>query len=153
LRKGYIVQWGQADAPSVRVRHSRSGYVWESQGASWALRYIRGLTGRGVLARNGQPLAAIQLQGRLLSTWSEIIYDGQGYRLSSCQEQPDCFALMDQAGDEVLSAQNGDSLQIVLRRALPLALLVMVAMGIADEMRSTERTRRSAQAVSESAME
>jgi hypothetical protein len=124
---------GQRGVPLVQVEHSRSGYEWESGGASWALRRIRGLSGRMVLTRNGQPLAAIQYQGRLLNTWSEIVYDGRGYRLSYVKGQPHCCVLADEVGDELLFVENGGSPQIELRRPLPLPLLVMVTMRIVEE--------------------
>jgi len=86
-----------------------------------------------VLTRNGQPLAAVQYQGRLLNTWSEIVYGGRGYRLSRVKGQPGCSVLVDEANDEVFLAEGGASPQIELRRALPLPLLVMAVMRIVDE--------------------
>ena len=133
LKRDYILQSGQRRAPLVQVEHSRSGYEWESGGASWALRRIRGLSGRMVLTRNGQPLAAMQYQGRLLNTWSEIVYDGRGYRLSYVKGQPGRCVLADEVGDELLTAMSGELAQIELHRPLPLPLLVMVAMRIVDE--------------------
>jgi signal transduction histidine kinase len=131
---------GQRGAPAVRVHRSRSGYEWEHQDTSWALRYIRGLSGRMVLTRNGQSLAAIQNQGRLLNTWSEIVYDGRGYRLAYAKGQAGRYVLADAEGDELLTAEGEarlQRLQIELHRALPLQLLVMVAMRIVDEMSAT----------------
>jgi signal transduction histidine kinase len=139
LKKGYVLHVlrasprGQHRALSVRVHHSRSGYEWEADGASWALRRIRGLSGRVVLTRNGQPLAAMQYQGRLLNTWSEAIYDGRGYRLSRVKNTPGNRVLVDAAGDECLLVEGGDAPQATLRRALPLPLLVMAVMRILDE--------------------
>jgi hypothetical protein len=132
-----VVQLGQRRTALVRVHRSRSGYEWESEGASWTLRRIRGLSGRMVLTRNGQPLAAMQYQGRVLDTWSEIIYDGRGYRLSYVKDQPGHCVLVDEVGDELLTAVGGQSPRIELRRALPLPLLVMVTMRIVDEISST----------------
>jgi signal transduction histidine kinase len=133
IGRDYVFQLGQRGAPLVQVEHSRSGYEWESGGASWALRRIRGLSGRMVLTRNGQPLAAMQYQGRLLNTWSEIVYDGRGYRLSYVKGQPGCCVLADEIGDELLFVEDGDLAQIELRRPLPLPLLVMVTMRVVDE--------------------
>ncbi len=135
--RGYIFQFGQHRTPLVQVEHSRSGHEWESDGASWALRRIGGLSGRMVLMRNGQPLAAMQYQGRLLNTWSEIVYDGRGYRLSYVKGHPGRCVLVDEIGDKLLTIQDGDSPQIELHRPLPLPLLVMVAMRIVDELAST----------------
>jgi len=137
LRRSCVLQWSQRRTPLVRVNQSRSGYEWESEGASWALRRIGGLSGRMVLTRNGQPLAAMQYQGRLLNTWSEIVYDGRGYRLSYVKGQPGCCVLVDEVGDELLTAVGGASPQIELHRPLPLPLLVMVTMRIVDEVSST----------------
>ncbi len=137
LKRDYVFQLGQHRTPLVQVEHSRSGYEWESGGASWALRRIRGLSGRMVLTRNGQPLAAMQYQGRLLNTWSEIVYDGRGYRLSYVKGQPGRCVLVDEVGDELLFVEDGGSPQIEMRRALPLPLLVMVTMRIVDEVASS----------------
>jgi two-component sensor histidine kinase len=134
LRRGYDLQPGPHQLPLARLRHVASGYEWESQRAAWALRRVRRLSGGTVLARNGQPLAAMQYQGRLLNTWSELVYDGRGYRLSSVRGQPGRYVLVDETGDQVLSIQGGTSPQIELRRALPLPLLVMAAMRVVDEM-------------------
>jgi hypothetical protein len=89
------------------------------------------------MTRNGQPLAAMQYQGRLVNTWSEIAYDGRGYRLSYAKDQPGQCVLVDEAGDELLLIESDGVLQIELRRALPLPLLVMVAMRVVDEIAST----------------
>ena len=134
LRRGYVLQPGPHQLPLARLRHVASGYEWESQGAAWALRRVRRLSGGTVLTRNGQPLAAMQYQGRLLNTWSELVYDGRGYRLSSVKGQPGRYVLVDETGDEVLLIQGGTSPQVELRRALPLPLLVMAAMRVVDEM-------------------
>ncbi len=138
LGRNYILQLEQHH---TRIHSSRSGYEWEYQGASWALRRIRGLSGRMVLTRDRQPLAAIQHQGRLLNIWSEIVYGGRGYRLSHVKGQPGHTVLVDEIGGELLLAQGGDlprrGIQIELRRALPLPLLVMVAARIVDEMTAT----------------
>ncbi len=137
LKRDYVFQLGQRRTPLVQVEQSRSGYEWESNGASWALRRVRGLSGRMVLTRNGQPLAAMQYQGRLLNTWSEIVYDGRGYRLSYIKGQSGRYVLADEVGDELLTAVSGESVQIELHRPLPLPLLVMVTMRIVDEVGST----------------
>jgi signal transduction histidine kinase len=136
LKRNYILQPGQH---RTRIHYSRSGYEWRSEGASWALRHTSDLSGREVLTRNGQPLAAIQYQGRLLNTWTEIVYDGRGYRLSRVKGHPGNCVLVDEVGDEVLFVVGARlprpySPQIELRRALPLPLLVMVAMRIVDEI-------------------
>ena len=133
LRRRYVLQPGGHRAPLVRVRRVQSGYEWEAQGASWALHDVRGLSGRRILTRNGQPLAAMQPQGRLLNVWSEIVYDGRGYRLSYVKDHAGHYVLVDEVGDELLTAEGSPMPQITLRRALPLTLLVMVAAHIVDE--------------------
>lgn len=140
LKRDYVLQAEQRRTPLLRVRHGKSGFEWEAQGASWALRHVRGLSGMMVLARNGQPLAAMQYQGRLLHAWSEIVYDGHGYRLSQVKGKPHCWVLMDEAGGELLFINGDIDLQIELRRALPLPLLVMAAMRIVNEMGSPATT-------------
>ncbi len=134
LKRDYVFQLGQRGTPLTQVHPSRSGYEWESGGgASWALRRIRGLSGRMVLTRNGQPLAAMQYQGRLLNAWSEIVYDGRGYRLSYVKGHPGRCVLADEVGDELLTVVSGDSPQIELHRPLPLPLLVMAVVRVMDE--------------------
>jgi len=139
LKRNYILQPGQR---RIRIHYSRAGCKWKSEGASWALRQARDLSGRTVLVRNGQPLAAMQYQGRLLNTWTEIVYDGRGYRLSHVKDQAGNYVLVDEAGNEALFVVGAllprpYSLQIEMHRALPLPLLVMVAMRIADEIAPT----------------
>ncbi|MCR4408650.1 MAG: hypothetical protein NUW24_17310 [Anaerolineae bacterium] len=90
-----------------------------------------------VLTRNNQPLAAMQYQGRLLHTWSEMIYAGRGYRLSLIKGQPDKYILADEDGNELLTAIAGDPLRVQLNRALPLTILIMAVMRIVDELSST----------------
>jgi len=129
LKRNYILQ---PERRRMRIHCSRSGYKWRSEGASWALRRTRDLSGRMVLMRNGQPLAAMQYQGRLLNTWTEIVYDGRGYRLSHVKDRPGSLVLVDEAGNEALFIAGGASPQIELRRALPLPLLAMAAMRIVE---------------------
>jgi signal transduction histidine kinase len=148
LKRGYILlKLGQHRTPLVRIHRSGSGYEWECHNASWALRHIRGLSGRMVLTRNGQPLAAMQHQGRLLHTWSEIVYDGRGYRLSYVKGHPNTYVLVDEVGGELLTAEGRDPLRVELKRTLPLTLLVMVAMRIVYETASTTATAETAEAV------
>jgi NarL family two-component system sensor histidine kinase LiaS len=133
LIRSYVLQVGQR-APLARIHCGRSGYEWEMLGASWALRRIRGVSGRMVLTRNGQSLAAMQPQGRMLHTWSELVYDGRGYRLSYVKGQPSGYVLTDEVNDTLLTAAGSDPDQFELHRALPLPLVVMVTMRIADEV-------------------
>jgi signal transduction histidine kinase len=139
LIRGYVIQMGQ-QTPLVHVHCSRSGYEWEMMGASWALRRIRGVSGRMVLTRNGQSLAAMQPQGRMLHTWNEIIYDGRGYQLSYVKGKPGGYVLMDEANDTLLAAAGSDPDQFTLHRPLPLPLVIMATMRIADEVIVDEET-------------
>lgn len=119
----------------AHVRHHLWGYGWRSDGARWQLRHIEGPRGtmRSVLVRNGQPLAAAQHQGRLVSTWSEIVYDDSGYGLSCVPDPAGGCVLTDSAGEPVLSVSGLDVLQITLRRPVALPLLLMAAARILEE--------------------
>lgn len=133
LWKSYVLQPEQG-APILRVQCGRSGYEWEAEGASWALRHVRGVSGRMILTRNGLPLAAMQPQGRMLHTWSEIVYDNRGYRLSYVKEPALGFILADEAGDALITAEGSDPDRFRLHRPLPLPLVVMATMRVADEI-------------------
>ena len=83
------------------------------------------------LKRNGQPLGAMQYQGRLFNTWSEMVYDGHGYSLSFDENWR--YRLLDESGAELLTAFDGPPLQVALKRPLPLPLLCMVTARMIDE--------------------
>jgi hypothetical protein len=119
--------------PLVRIHQGSSGYEWEAHNASWALRWEQALGGRMVLTRNRQPLAAIQYQGRQMHAWTEIIYNGRGYRLTYLKSRACAYRLEDEAGAALLCVEPDDVLAITLQRALPLPLLVMVVARILDE--------------------
>jgi hypothetical protein len=135
LGHDHVLQCDRRGTSAVRIRHHRWGYEWRLDGALWALRHVRGPKGalREVLLRNGQPLAAVQRQGRLLNTWSEFVYDGRGYSLACCTDSPGDCVLADREGEQVLLVKGGQEPRIELRRALPLPLLAMVAVRIVDE--------------------
>ncbi len=136
LSRRYVLSVASQRAPLALVRCTRSGYHWKERAASWALRYISGAHDKMALLRNDQPLAALQSQGKLLNAWSEIVYDGRGYRLSCAQERTGGCALVDQDGDQVLLIHGALSLQVTLCRALPLPLVVMAIMRNLDETSS-----------------
>ena len=121
--------------PWIRVRHYRAGYRWKADNARWTLETIRGpgASPRAVLLRNGQPLAAMQVQGRLLSTWTEIVYGERGYRLAQAKDNPGTYRLTDQADEELASIKRGAACCIELSRAVPLPLLVMVILQVGTE--------------------
>ena len=145
LRRDYVLhalrgsERGRRRVPLARVKRNWLGYEWEAEGASWALRRVQGLNGRMVLMRNGQPVAAMQYRGRLLDTWTEIVYDGHGYQMSYVKDKdrPDTRVLVDEGGEECLFVEGGKAPQAKLLRPLPLPLLVMTAVRILDETIST----------------
>ena len=137
LGKAYTLTANDDSTLLARIHPSMSGFEWESEDASWALRPIRGLSGRMVLTRNKQPLAAIQYQGRQMKTWSEIIYDGRGYRLVYAKGETGAgcsFVLTNDGGQELFCFEGHRPYQLTLHRALPLPLLIMVTTRIMAEM-------------------
>jgi len=135
LGRACLITSGEQEAPLARIHRSPSGYEWEDANASWALRRVRGLSGRIVLRRNRQPLAAVQYQGRQMNTWSEIIYDDRGYRLAYTKGDTGCsFKLVDESGQELLCFNGNGTYQITIYRALPLPLLLMTTARIIDEL-------------------
>jgi hypothetical protein len=75
----------------------------------------------------------MQYQGRILHTWTELIYDGHGYRLSHVKDYSSRCVLADLAAEELLSITDTLPSQITLHRALPLPLLAMVVARALDE--------------------
>lgn len=149
LMTSYVVRQGES---RVRVWPRRWGYAWKMDDAMWELRHVRGPSGslRQVLTRNEQPLAAIQRQGRLMNTWSEIIYDGRGYSLSRAESWARAEAglpisavervLADQSGEPLLRIRGYDLLRIELCRTVPLALLLTVALRVVEEQSVSTRS-------------
>ena len=83
--------------------------------------------------RNGQPVAAMQIQGRLLGTWTEIIYDGRGYRLAQDKTSATCYRLTDQSGEDLAVVEGGPTICVQISRAIPLPLLLMVILQVGTE--------------------
>jgi signal transduction histidine kinase len=132
LKHDYVLhQEGKRD-PLVRIHQGNLGYEWEADGASWALRREQSSNGRMVLTRNRQPLAAIQYQGRQMHAWTEIIYNGRGYRLSYIKNRTCAYRLEDEAGAELLCVEPENLAKIKLQRTLPLHLIVMIIVRILD---------------------
>jgi hypothetical protein len=135
--------------PWLWIRRRRSGYEWRFDDVTWTLEHphMPGWTRRAVLLRNEQPLAAMQPQGRLLSTWTEIVYDRRGYRLAQNKDHPSSYLLVNRSGEELVAIERGPLLSIRLSRALPLPLLVMVTLQVVSEastaMQSTESVEAS----------
>ncbi len=94
---------------------------------------MSGPGGQQVLYRNGQPLAAVQYQGRQMNIWSEIIYAGHGYRLSRDRQAEGSFTLADELGQELLHVSTGQPMEVRLLRPLPLPLLNMSILRLLDE--------------------
>ena len=90
-----------------------------------------------MLLRNRQPLAAMQYQGRRMDTWSEIVYDGHSYRLTYLKEPQGTLVLMDEKEEELLRITGGTVSAIALQRTLPLPLIIMVAVRVAEELAAT----------------
>jgi NarL family two-component system sensor histidine kinase LiaS len=135
LRREWVLHLpGQAP---LRVRRGRSGYEWQATQTTWALEHFQSPDDvqRAVLMRKGQALAALQTQGRRVDSWTEIVYDGHGYRLAPIKDLPGQFILFDEAGDELLLAEGSNSMQVALRRALPLPLLMVALARLIDERR------------------
>jgi len=109
------------------------GYTWKCDAARWRLRNYGGLSYRMVLFRNGQPLSAMQYRGRQMHAWSEIVYDGRGYRISQDRDDPQRYAVKDQSGELILNIQNGIPLKIQLERPLPVHIILLVLLRIFDE--------------------
>ena len=133
---------GAENGLQVRIYPHRLGYQWHWERATWTLQQVRAPSGtfRAVLMRNRQPLAALQSQGRLLNRWTELVYDGRGYRLLPAKREPgQClpgqtraggYLLQDREGETLLHISESDPLQIKLYRTQPLPLLVAVLMQI-----------------------
>jgi signal transduction histidine kinase len=130
---GCRFQIGSQPNNLVRIRHTWKGYTWRCDGARWRLRNYGGLSRRMVLFRNGQPVAAMQYRGRQMHNWSEIVYDGRGYRISQDHDDPQRYALKDQAGDLLLIIHDGVPLEIRLERPLPVHLILLVFLRIFEE--------------------
>jgi len=135
LRKGYHLQIGSQSNTGVRIRQTWKGYTWKCDGAFLQLKNYGGLSRRTVLFRNRQPVAAMQYRGRQMLTWSETVYDGRGYRISQDHDDPQRYTLKDQAGDQLLTIQNGIPLKCQLERPLPVHLIILVLLRIFEENR------------------
>jgi hypothetical protein len=133
--RGFVVRRERHDASLVEVHRHRAGHEWEVSGVKWRLAHVAGQDNlaRQVLMRNGQPLAAMQRQGKLLNTWTEFIYDDQGYSFVSPREDGLACPLTNGSGEVVLVAHLGETPRIELRRALPLPFLAMVCAYVMEK--------------------
>jgi signal transduction histidine kinase len=154
LGKHHRIEFSAGNALPVRVYPNRSGHIWHSGRTTWTVQRVRAPSGafRAVLMRNRQPLAALQSQGRLLNRWTEIIYDGRGYRLLPTKRHldlPDAdqtggYRLQDREGETLLHIHEDSSLKVTLYRALPLPLLVAVLIQTISQEPSTGTRKEEA---------
>ncbi len=131
--RGSLIQAGSGGAVVARFSQTFSGSEWSADGGHWSFNKISGPGGKRVLYRNGQPLAAVQYQGRQMNTWSEFIYAGHGYRLSGGARPDSPFSLTDEDGQELLHSSGEQALEINLLRPLPLPLLNMTILRLLEE--------------------
>lgn len=127
LQRDYLLERGETVL--LRLHQSHRGYEWERDKASWSLRPELGVSGRMVLRRNNQPLAAVQYQGRQMHTWTEIVYDGRGYRLARLRERKaHKYALENEHGEPLVYVEIAARLVVTLLRTLPMPLLAIVVI-------------------------
>jgi hypothetical protein len=117
----------------ARLMQTWGGYSWRAEGAAWA---VRDYGGRWVLFRNGQPLSAVQYQGRQMDTWSEFVYAGRGYRLAAVTSASGEYTLTDEDGQEMLHFAGESTVEIALQRPLPQILLTLVALRALSEKKN-----------------
>jgi signal transduction histidine kinase len=151
LRHCYLLEHPARSLSSLCIYPDRGGYRWQLERATWALRYVRAPEGttRAVLMRNRQPLAALQSQGRLLNRWTEIVYDGRGYRLlpirRQLKEHPGDqiagYVLQDRDEETLACVVGRGGLQVELRRTLPLPLLLAALMQTIGQGPDTNRRK------------
>jgi two-component sensor histidine kinase len=150
LGRHYRIALPMGASPPTRIYCRHFGYQWHWGRATWALHHVRAPSGtlRAVLMRNRQPLAALQSQGRLLNRWTEIIYDGRGYRLMTAKRKlgpcqldqavpsrppADVYTLQDRAEETLLRIREDSFLQAELTRPLPLPLVITALMQTIDQ--------------------
>jgi two-component sensor histidine kinase len=134
LKRDYVLRRTEGGRPILRLHQAISGFEWKDGDVGWTVRRMSSGNGRTVLSRRGQPLAAAQLQGRVLNRWTEIVYDGRGYRLAMDDDYPCAFELQDGTGEILLTVQGCSSPRVELKRPLPLPLLGLVIARLVDEL-------------------
>ncbi len=118
---------GTDQPPIAQVRRTGLQFEWVIDGARWALQPASARGDGMILTRNTLPLAAAQSRGRLLETWIEIVYDDRGFRLCASKDVPGVSILSNEIGDVLLSIEQGGLIKVILRQAMPIPLLIMVA--------------------------
>jgi signal transduction histidine kinase len=132
IRTLYTLRNGEQRYPLCRILRERAGYTWECNAATWDLRHVQGLRGRSILFRNGQPLAAMQYQGRQMHTWSQIVYHTRIYKLASNQRNTDIYSLEDDGGRVYAEIRKSD-MTVQVHQFVPTTLLIMVITRFLDE--------------------
>ncbi len=132
IRTLYTLRSGQQRYPICKIYRERSGYTWDLNAATWDLQHIRGLYGRSVLMRNGQPLAAQQYQGRQMHTWTEIVYRTQIYNLVYDGRNKEDYILKDSQEHKYVSIDKS-KMTLSIHQPVPLPLLVMTVSRFLDE--------------------
>jgi hypothetical protein len=75
----------------------------------------------------------MQYRGRQMHTWSEIVYDGRGYRISLEREDAQHYLVKDQSGEIMLTLLHNSSFEINLTRPLPVQFIILVVLRIMEE--------------------
>jgi signal transduction histidine kinase len=113
----------------ARTTNLWGGHSWSLGAAAW---HVRDFGGKWAILRNGQPVSAVQYQGRQMNRWSEFIFAGLGYRLAPAGA-PSMAQLTDENGQEIAQFSNHTGLEITLRRPLPLILLLVAVLRLLEE--------------------
>ena len=132
IRTLFTIRDSEQRYPLCRIRREKAGYTWDLNSATWDLHHERGLYGRSILLRNGQPLAALQYQGRQMHTWTQIVYLTQNYSLVVSRTDTDIYTLKDDEG-RVYAEINKNDMMINIQHPLPTTLLIMAVTRFLDE--------------------
>ena len=132
IRTLYTLRNAEQRYPLCKILREKSGYTWNLNAATWDMQHIRDLYGRGILLRNGQPLAAMQYQGRQMHTWTQIVYHTEIYNLEYIQGNTDIYSLKDNGG-RVYAEINKSGMTINIKQPVQLTLLIMAVTRFLDE--------------------
>lgn len=133
LRQRFTLRNEVQRHPICTIIRERTGYTWEMNNATWDVQHMRGLYGRSLLKRNGQPLAAYQYQGRQMNTWTEIVYQTQTYNLVYGKENTNIYKLLDGMGCEY-AEMDKVSMTVQIYHEIPFQLLMMMVVRVLDEI-------------------
>jgi signal transduction histidine kinase len=132
LRTLYTLRNGEQRFPICRILREKAGYTWECNAATWDLRHVQGLRGRSILFRNGQPLAAMQYQGRQMHTWSQVVYHSRSYKLTLNPSNTDVYTLENDGGNVYAEIRKSD-MTVQIHQSVPTTLIIMVVTRFLDE--------------------